>query len=106
MEEKKRFLVKVCIGIDDFEDLENKLNEGYKITTHEVMGEASGDNVIYTLELKEPEEAKVTSIKSIDINEADELIKQGYEVKESFAKNVTLVLRQKEEKKETQNENL
>lgn len=49
----------------------------------------------------EEAEARIESIKSVAINEADEWLAQGYEVKDTFAKTVTLVkLSEIEEKKE------
>jgi hypothetical protein len=46
---------------------------------------------------EEIEGRKVVSIKSVPINEADELLKQGYELKDTYAKAVTLVKYAEEE---------
>jgi len=36
-------------------------------------------------------EAEIVGIKSVDINEADTYLKQGYELKDTYAKTVTLI---------------
>lgn len=89
---EKKWLVKICDLIEDFEDLEKLLNSEYKVTGHATrLCQDGREEVVYILELKEPEEAKIISIKSVDINEADQYLQQGYEVRESFSKNVTIV---------------
>ena len=97
MEEKKRFLVKICEEAQDFADLQNLLNRDYRITghtvlTHENIDGTSDDVIIYSLELQEPEvESKIVSVKSVDLNEVDGWLNQGYEVKDLYAKNATLI---------------
>lgn len=96
--DKKKFLVRVCGELSDFDDLECLLNEGYKITTHEAFAGGAGEAIAYTLELKEPEEAKIASVVSVDFADVDAKLKEGYEVHEIYAKNVVLTKRAEQTK--------
>jgi len=44
------------------------------------------------------EEQRIMSIKSVNIEDADELLDQGYEVKDTYAKTVTVIKKEKLER--------
>ncbi len=52
----------------------------------------------YSLVFDEIPEPQVESIKSVDINEADQYLKDGYEIVDRYAKSVTVVKKKVQEK--------
>ena len=93
----------------EFEDVNNLFKDGWNLNPNLKNPLVTLESAIVyhlaklteaELEVLAAKEPKITSVKSIDINEADQYLQQGYEVHDFFAKTVTIIKRQKEEKKE------
>ena len=87
--DRKPYLIKVAFHKSDFEELEELLNEGYRIRgqpSSVTYGDSCG--LVYVLELEESEH--IINVKSVDLNEVDKWLGEGYKVKELFAKTATL----------------
>jgi len=99
IKERKRVIVLPCSSVSDLNDLEELLNGGYKIKgqTSELTewddGETPKAYLVYVLELEEAE--TVTSVLSVELNQVDPYLAQGYIVHELFAKTATLVKKAK-----------
>ena len=89
MIENKKFLVLTAQTQIDFEDLEKLLNEGYRIKHAAILEYEGVNGIVYVLE-KEAED-RIVRVKSVDLNEADSWLSQGWEVRDLFARSATLV---------------
>jgi len=89
MVENKKFLVLTAQTQIDFEDLEKLLNEGYRIKHADSLECEGASGIVYVLEKKA--EDRIVGVKSVDLNEADSWLSQGWEVRDLFARSATLV---------------
>ena len=89
MTENKKFLVLIAQAQIDFEDLENLLNDGYRIKHADSLEYEGVNGIVYVLE-KETED-RIVGVKSIDLNEVDDYLSKGWEVRDLFAKTCTLI---------------
>jgi hypothetical protein len=87
--ENRTNIVLLCSSTTDFEDLEKFLAEGYKIKHADNLESNGESGIVYVLE-KEPSE-KIVSVKSVDLNDVDSWLSQGYVVRDLYAKNATIV---------------
>jgi len=97
-EERRKYLVLVCGNIDDFAELEELLNSGYKIKHSQEFAMTYEEDepegtIVYVLELEESEQ--IASVVSVELNQVDPYLAQGYIVHELFAKTATLIKKAK-----------
>ncbi len=99
-------LIIIATSQVDYNVVTLRLKEGW-ILDPELKTIRLDDSVVYHLikyseeemtVLQEQTEERIASIKSVNIEEADEYLKQGYEIKDTYAKTVTIIKKEVKKK--------
>jgi len=98
VKEKRRVVVLACSSVSDLNELEELLNGGYKIKHSQEFAMTYEEDepegtIVYVLELEESEQ--IASVVSVELNQVDPYLAQGYIVHELFAKTATLIKKAK-----------